>query len=60
MRRNDINEMVPSELALYKAMVELEKFTVNDVRLTQASVMLQQVKNLISDVVDEWQEGGPG
>jgi hypothetical protein len=60
MRRNDINNMVPSELAIYKAMVELEMFRISDTRLTEASVLLQKAKSLISDVVDEWQEGGPG
>jgi hypothetical protein len=51
-RRNRLDLMKPAEKAIYDAMQELEKVGA-DVRLTRASTLLQEAKNLISDFLDE-------
>ena len=52
-RRSRLDLCTPAELAIYNAMVELEK-TGADVRLTEAGLLLQQAKNLVADFVDDF------
>lgn len=51
-RRNRLDLMCPAEVAIYNAMVELEKAGA-DRRLTAASIKLQEAKNLVADYVDD-------
>lgn len=48
--RLDLN--TPAELAIYNAMIEVEKMPA-DVRLTNAVIKLSEAKNLVADFVDE-------
>lgn len=50
-RRNKLYECTPAELAIYNAMVEVEKMDA-DVRLTDAVIKLQEAKELVADYVD--------
>jgi hypothetical protein len=50
-RRNRLDLCLPPEISIYKAMEEVEKAG-SDVRLTQAIILLQQAKDLVSDFVD--------
>ena len=47
--RLDLNE--PAELAIYEAMLAVEKMP-GDVRLTHAVIKLQEAKNLVADFID--------
>jgi hypothetical protein len=51
-RANMLNEMLPSELAIHRAMQEIEKLP-PDERLTEAVTLLQKAKDLVSDFVDK-------
>jgi hypothetical protein len=48
--RLDLNE--PVELAIHNAMMEVEKAGA-DVRLTQATILLSQAKNLVADYIEK-------
>ena len=48
--RLDLN--LPSEIAIYKAMLAIEEMP-GDVRLTNAGIKLQEAKNLVADFIDE-------
>lgn len=51
-RRNQIDKFVPAELAIYKAMEEVEKMDA-DVRLTNAINKLSKAKDFVSNFVDQ-------
>lgn len=51
-RRFDLDKCTPSELAIYNAVIEVEKIGA-DVRLTNAVILLLQARNLVADYVDE-------
>lgn len=50
-RRNQLDKCTPAELAIYKAMEEVEKAGA-DVKLTDAIIKLQEAKELVADFVD--------
>lgn len=50
-RRNRLDKCVPAELAISKAMEEVEKLPA-DVKLTDAIVKLSEARNLVSDFID--------
>jgi hypothetical protein len=50
-RRNQLDKCTPAELAIYKAMEEVEKAGA-DVKLTEAIIKLQEAKELVADFVD--------
>lgn len=50
-RRNDLGRMNATELRIVDAMYSVEAMPA-DQRLTQASTLLQQAKDLVSDYVD--------
>ena len=50
-RRNQLDKCTPAELAIYKAMEEVEKVGA-DVKLTNAIIKLQEAKELVADFVD--------
>lgn len=50
-RRNIITEMCQAELAIMKAMEEVEKLEAN-VKLTNAVTFLMQAKEEVSDFID--------
>jgi hypothetical protein len=54
MRRNTLELMEPSELAILKAVQEIEKIGA-DIRLTEAGGLLLKAKDLVSDYIDEKQ-----
>ena len=51
-RRQQLDKCTPAELAIYKAMEEVEKIGA-DVRLTDAITKLNEARNLVADFVDE-------
>ena len=51
-RRNTLTTCSPSELAIYKAMEEVEALGAN-VKLTDALVKLDEARNLVADIIDE-------
>jgi hypothetical protein len=51
-RRTRLDLMCPAEVAIYNAMLELEK-TGADTRLTLASIKLQEAKTLVADFIDD-------
>lgn len=51
-RRMRLDLNTPAELAIYKAMQEVEKAGA-DVRLTNAINLLDKARNLVADYVDE-------
>jgi hypothetical protein len=51
-RRAKLNENTPAELAIYNAMVEVEKLPA-DLRLTDAIVLLGKARDLVADFVDQ-------
>lgn len=51
MRRNDVLQMTPAELAILEAMRAVEALPA-DTRLTDAVVLLQQARDKVSDFVD--------
>ena len=52
-RRNQLDKCTPAELAIYKAMEEVEEIRAADVRLTDAIIKLNEAQNLVADFVDE-------
>jgi hypothetical protein len=50
-RRSRLDLMSPAEVAIYNAMVELEKAGA-DRRLTMASIKLQEARTLVADFID--------
>jgi len=50
-RRNDLSLMSPTELAIHKAMAELEMIGA-DPKLTEATIHLQEALNIVSDWLD--------
>ena len=52
-RRNQLDKCNPAELAIYKAMDEVENMACEDTRLTDAIILLQQAKEIVSDIVDK-------
>lgn len=50
-RRNQLDKLTPAELAIHKAMEEVEKAGA-DVKLTVAILKLQEAKELVADFVD--------
>ena len=50
-RRNLVTKMTPAEIAIYGAMLEVEKLPAN-VKLTDAVVLLSQAKDKVADFVD--------
>lgn len=50
-RRSYVDKMTPAELAIYQAMVEVEKLP-PDERLTQAMILLGQAREQVADYVD--------
>ena len=51
-RRQQLDKCTPAELAIYKAMEEVEEIGA-DVRLTDAINKLNEARNLVADFVDE-------
>lgn len=51
-RRNRLDLMKPSELAIYNAMQEVEKIGASE-KLTEAIILLGKAKDLVSDFIDE-------
>lgn len=51
-RRQRMDKCVPAELAIYKAMEEIENIGA-DVRLTEAIIILNEARNLVADFIDE-------
>ena len=50
-RRNSLDKCVPAELAIYKAMEEVEKLPASS-KLTDAIVKLSEAKELVADYID--------
>lgn len=50
-RRTRLDLMSPAEVAIYNAMLEVEKAGA-DRRLTMASIKLQEAKNFVADYID--------
>lgn len=50
-RRFNLDLNTPAELAIHKAMEEVEK-TGADVKLTEAVMLLSKAKDLVSDYID--------
>jgi hypothetical protein len=50
-RRNRLDLCTPAELAIFKAMEEVEKIGA-DVKLTDAIIKLQEARNLVADFID--------
>lgn len=50
-RRHRLDLNTPAELAIYNAMLEVEKAGA-DRRLTMASIKLQEAKNFVADYID--------
>lgn len=51
-RRIQLNLNCTAELAIYKAMQEIEKMP-PDVRLTNAGIKLQEARTLVADFIDD-------
>lgn len=51
-RRMRLELNTPAELAIHNAMLEVEKIWA-DVKLTEAVILLQKAKNLVSNYIDE-------
>lgn len=51
MRRNDIQKMVPAELACREAVLAIEALPA-DQRLTEAVVLIGEAQRLVADFVD--------
>lgn len=51
-RRSRLDLCEPAELAIYKAMQEVEKMGA-DVKLTEAIIKLQEAKELVADYIDK-------
>jgi|ERR1035437_2723277 hypothetical protein len=57
-RRNQLDKCTPAELAIYNAIVEVEKMSCPDkhsLMLTEAIRTLQEAKHIVSDIVDDVQ-----
>ena len=50
-RRNQLDKFTPAELAIYKAIEEVEEAGA-DVKLTDAIIKLQEAIELVADFVD--------
>jgi hypothetical protein len=50
-RRNNLDLCKPAELAIYNAIIEVEKLGAST-NLTDAIIKLQEAKDLISDFID--------
>ncbi len=50
-RRNQLDKCVSAELAIYKAMEEVEKIG-GDLKLTDAIIKLNEALNLVADFVE--------
>lgn len=50
-RRNQLDKCEPAEIAIFKAMEEVEKIGA-DKNLTDAITKLQEAKELVSDYID--------
>jgi hypothetical protein len=50
-RRNQMDLYTPAELAIYRAIEEVERAGA-DIRLTDASIKLQEAQSLVADFVD--------
>ena len=50
-RRNRLDLWSPAELAIYKAMQEVEKMPA-DVKLTDAIIFLQKAKDAVADFIE--------
>lgn len=55
-RRDNVDQMTPSETAITVAMVTLEKAG-SDRRLTKAMDLLNQARNLVADYIDGIDDG---
>jgi hypothetical protein len=51
LRRNRLDLNIPAELTIYHAMQEVEKLGA-DIMLTNAVILLQKAKDLVSDYAD--------
>jgi hypothetical protein len=51
LRRNRLDLMAPVEIAIFTAMQEVEKIGA-DVKLTNATMLLQQARDLVSDFIE--------
>lgn len=51
MRRNDLLEMTPAELAIREAVLLVERLP-PDTRLTEAVVLLGQAQSKVADFID--------
>lgn len=51
-RRSQLDKCEPAELAIFNAMQEVEKLPA-DVKLTEAVILLQKAKDLVSDFIDD-------
>ena len=54
-RRNRVDLFKPAELAIWKAMEQIEKMPA-DIRLTEAQTLLSKAKDLVSDFIDDKEE----
>jgi hypothetical protein len=51
-RRERLDLMRPIELKIYKVMQEVKRMPA-DMRLTEAAILLDKARNLVSDFIDE-------
>jgi hypothetical protein len=51
-RRNQLNLNLPAEIAIHKAIQEVELIGA-DIRLTRAVILLSEARNLVSDFLDD-------
>lgn len=51
-RRQRLDKCTPAELAIYKAIEEVEKIGA-DIKLTDAVIKLNEARNLVADFVDD-------
>jgi len=51
-RRNQLDKCQPSELAIFKAIVEVEKMPADE-KLTEAVILLSKAKDIVSDFIDQ-------
>jgi hypothetical protein len=51
-RRERLDLMRPIELKIYKVMEEVKRMPA-DMRLTEAAILLDKARNLVSDFIDE-------
>jgi len=51
LRRHNLNELSPAEIAFRNAMAEVEKLGADE-RLTDAIILLDKAKNKVADFID--------